>query len=407
MGSKPVHLKVFVDKKKNKVMFAEAEQDFVEILFSFLTLPLGTIARISSKHDATTDTKVGGLDSLYESVEILDYKHFSNMDSKMGLVNPNNSSLSLCQKLKIDLNNIKPVDACVNDRYYDLIFFKKRTSFIITDDLNVIPFTLDTSISLLKFLGVERVDSLEEITMYFAFEEFSSLLKGSLMTNTPLTNLILGETKRPCTCVCACSLCIKTSTSSNLQLVSSYSSECQTVKLLIHKSKKKVLCAQADNFFVEMLFSLLTIPLGSAKRLTMDNSSPTGIDTLYNSISSLGDGNYLKSEEIKNMLLSPKLASNYLRVTDLMPIYEETTRQGSFLKEEATYIVFDDLKVTASPSISAISEFKALGIPVGDIEVMEVSIGEQEALSILKASLNSTSVLTDCLSSFKNVKLLI
>ncbi|KAM0002461.1 hypothetical protein Hdeb2414_s0019g00549031 [Helianthus debilis subsp. tardiflorus] len=127
------------------------------------------------------------------------------------------------------------------------------------------------------------------------------------------------------------------------------------------------------------------------------------------------------------MLLSPKLASSYLRVTDLMPIYEGTTRKGSFLKEQSTYIVFDDLKVTASPSISAISEFiKALGIPMvtaspsisaisefinalgiipaGDIEVMEVSIGEQEALSILKASLNSTSVLTDCLSTFKNVK---
>ncbi|MFS7976844.1 hypothetical protein Hanom_Chr10g00897121 [Helianthus anomalus] len=93
-------------------------------------------------------------------------------------------------------------------------------------------------------------------------------------------------------------------------------------------------------FFLEMLFSFLTIPLGSAKRLTMDNSSPTGIDTLYNSISSLGDENYLKSEEIKSMLLSPKLASNYLRVTDLMPIYEQTTRKGSFLKEKSTYIVF-------------------------------------------------------------------
>uniref|UniRef100_A0A251TJL5 Uncharacterized protein n=1 Tax=Helianthus annuus TaxID=4232 RepID=A0A251TJL5_HELAN len=255
------------------------------------------------------------------------------------------------------------------------------------------------------------------------FLQFSSLLKWSLMTNTPLTNLILGETKRPCKR-------IKTSTSSKLPLVSTNSTERQTVKLLIHKSKKKVLCAQADNFFVEMLFSFLTIPLGSAKRLTMDNSSPTGIDTLYNSISSLGDGNYLKSEEIKNMLLSPKLASSYLRVTDLMPIYEQTTSKGSFLKEQSTYIVFDDLKVTASPSISAISEFiKALGIPnvtaspsisaisefikalgiipVEDIEVMEVSIGEQEALSILKASLKSTSVLTDCLSSFKNVNSLI
>ncbi|MFS7976843.1 hypothetical protein Hanom_Chr10g00897111 [Helianthus anomalus] len=177
MGSKPVHLKVFVDKKKKKVMFAEAEQDFVEILFSFLTLPLGTIGRISSKHQATMDTKVGSLDSLYESVEILDYKHFSYNAysaydaSKNALVNPWNSSLSLCQKLKIDLNNIKPVDARVSDSHDNLVFFKKRTSFIITDDLNIAPLMLSTGICLLKFLGVENINSLDERTMDFGFSK--------------------------------------------------------------------------------------------------------------------------------------------------------------------------------------------------------------------------------------------
>ncbi|KAK1412423.1 hypothetical protein QVD17_33668 [Tagetes erecta] len=399
MGSKSVQLKVFVDKKKKKVMFAEAEDDFVEILFSFLTLPLGTIARISSKHEATKDTKVGSLDSLYESIENLDVKHFTNEHCKVALVSPNSSSLCLCQKLKIDLNNTKPVDASVGD----VVFLKKRTSFIVTDDLNVIPVMLDTSITLLKSLGVEYIDLLEERTMDFGLQEFSSLLKWSLVTNTPLTNLVLGETRPN---VCTCSPCIKNSlTSKYLPILSSSSTQRQTVKLLIQKSKKKVLCAQVENFFVEMLFSFLTIPLGNAKRLTKDNSPLTGIDNVYNSISSLGDRDYLKSEEIKSTLLCPKLASNYLRVTDLLPIYEKDKNPGSFLKEQATYIVSDNLEIAASPaSMSTISKFNALGIPNGDIEVMEVIIGEQEALLILKASLNSTSALTDCLSSFKNAK---
>ncbi|KAK9073049.1 hypothetical protein SSX86_007371 [Deinandra increscens subsp. villosa] len=403
MGSKPVHLKVFVDKKKKKVMFAEAEQDFVEILFSFLTLPLGTVARISTKNKAATetDTKVGSLSSLYESIENLDNKHFSNEHCKIALMNPNSSSLALCQKLKINLNSTKPVEAS-DSTHGDVVFFKKKTSFIITDDLNVIPVLLDTSITLLNFLGVEFIDLLEERTMDFGLEEFSSLLKWSLVTNTPLTNMVLGGSKP-----CSCSSCIKTSTTSNLPLVTSYPTQRQKVKLLIQKSKGKVLCAQTDNFFVEMLFSFLTIPLGNAKRLTTDNSSPTGIDNMYNSISSLGDGKYLKSEEIKNMLLCPKLASNYLRVTDLLPIYDKSTNQGCFLKEQGTFIVSDELEVTVSPSLSTISKFNTLGIPVGDIEVMEVSIGEQEAILILKASLTSTTALTDCLSSFKNAKSLI
>ncbi|MFS7976831.1 hypothetical protein Hanom_Chr10g00896981 [Helianthus anomalus] len=127
------------------------------------------------------DTKVGSLDSLYESLEILDYKHFSYNAhsaydaSKNALVNPWNSSLSLCQKLKIDLNNIKPVDARVSDSHDNLVFFKKRPSFIITDDLNIAPLMLSTSISLLKFLGVENINSLDERTMDFGFEEVQTM----------------------------------------------------------------------------------------------------------------------------------------------------------------------------------------------------------------------------------------
>lgn len=203
--------------------------------------------------------------------------------------------------------------------------------------------------------------------------QFSNLLKWSLVTNNPLTNMVLGRTKPY-----MCFSCIQKSTSSNSHLFSSYTNQHQKVKLLVQKSTKKVLCAQVENFFVEMLFSFLTIPLGAVKRLTIGNSSSVGIDNVYNSISSLGDGKYLKSDEIKAMLLSPKLAANYLRVTELLPIYEKNLSSGSFLKEQATFIVSDDLEVTVSPSISTISKLTALGVPIGDIEVKEVSIGEQE-----------------------------
>lgn len=395
--AKPVHLKVFIDKKKKKVMFAEAEEDFVEILFSFLTLPLGIVAKLTSKHADSKDIKVGSFNSLYESIENLDIKHFSNEHSKVALVNPTSSSSSLCQKLKVNLSDRKPVEGRVVS---EVAFVQKKASFIITDDLNVVPVMLDTTIALLNSLGVEYIDLLEERTMEFGFEEFSNLLKWSLMTNNPLTSLVLGGSK-PYPCLS----CIKSYTSSNLPSILGYSGHSQTIKLLVQKSKKKVLCAQVENYFVEMLCSFLTIPLSTVKRLTIDKSSSLGIDNVYNSISSFGDGNYLKSEEIKTMLLRPKLAANYLRVTDLLPIYEKNINSGRFLKEDATFIISDDLAVTtASPSISTISKFNALGVPVGDIEVMEVGIGEQEALLILKASITSRSALTDCLYAFKKAK---
>jgi len=41
-----VSLKLVVNKETNKVLFAEAEKDFVNVLCSLLTLPLGTITRL-------------------------------------------------------------------------------------------------------------------------------------------------------------------------------------------------------------------------------------------------------------------------------------------------------------------------------------------------------------------------
>nr|GFA54128.1 hypothetical protein [Tanacetum cinerariifolium] len=194
---------------------------------------------------------------------------------------------------------------------------------------------------------------------------FVNLLKCSLSPHNALTNFVNGGS-RPYLC----------SWSITNTLFGS-SAMTKTVKLLVSKSTKKVICAQVDNYFVEMLFSFLTIPLGAVIRLTSDNLSPTCIHNVYNSILSISDGNYLKSEGVKDKLLDPKLAFNYCCVTDLLPIYEKIRIRGSFLKDQATFIVSDDLQVSLPPRVSTISNF-SIGVPVGDIEVREASIGERE-----------------------------
>ncbi|KAL4557861.1 hypothetical protein LXL04_036055 [Taraxacum kok-saghyz] len=387
-NEKPVQLKVYVDKKKKKVMFAVAEEDFVEILLSFFTLPLGTIAKLSRKH--ANDIKLGSLTSIYESVVDLNHKHFSHDECKDALLNPFNSSISHCQKLKVNLDERGA--SLGGDG--DAVFLKTKANFIITDDLHVFPFMLDTSIVLFNSLGVQSINLLEERRMCFGFEEFSDLLKWSLLTNNPLTNLVIGGCK-PCSSFFTNPKLIDSAS------ISSTSGKIQMIKLLVHKSNKNVLCAQVENGFVELLFSFLTIPLGTFVRLTKGDSSPMGIINLYDSISNLGDGNYLKSEDVKTVLLSPKLSDMYQIVTELLPIYEENIGRGQFLKEQARFIVSDDLEVTISQSIDIISKFNTLGVPVGDMEVLEVTIGEQEALLLLKASLTSTSALTDCLDLFR------
>lgn len=71
-----VAIRVLVDKEKNKVVYAEAGNDFVDVLFSFLTLPLGTIARFMKKEsDNIEAVKVGSLSSLYQSLSDLDEQY--------------------------------------------------------------------------------------------------------------------------------------------------------------------------------------------------------------------------------------------------------------------------------------------------------------------------------------------
>ncbi|CAM8952212.1 unnamed protein product [Rhodiola kirilowii] len=58
-------LKLLVDNKSSKVLFAEAEKEFVDFLFSLLALPLGTVTRLLKQND----DMVGSLGVLYKSIE--------------------------------------------------------------------------------------------------------------------------------------------------------------------------------------------------------------------------------------------------------------------------------------------------------------------------------------------------
>ncbi|MCI65119.1 DUF674 family protein, partial [Trifolium medium] len=61
-----VSMKLLLNEKGNKVLLAG--KDFVDILCSFLTMPLGTFARLVEKESSIGPVTVGCLNSLYQSV---------------------------------------------------------------------------------------------------------------------------------------------------------------------------------------------------------------------------------------------------------------------------------------------------------------------------------------------------
>lgn len=103
-----LHLRMLIDKEKNEVFFAEAESDFVDILLSFLTLPMGTIVRLLSKKSGSRPAEVGSFNNLYKSISKLDIKYFGSEECKEMLLKPRNSSEDQCRKLKLNIDDTEP-----------------------------------------------------------------------------------------------------------------------------------------------------------------------------------------------------------------------------------------------------------------------------------------------------------
>ncbi|GER43110.1 hypothetical protein STAS_19945 [Striga asiatica] len=209
-----------------------------------------------------------------------------------------------------------------------------------------------------------------------------------------------------------------------------------TVKAIV--SNNKLLFAEVDDDFVDFLFSLLALPLGGAEWLLGCDTCLTNIDNLYKSLSNMGMNKYLKSiDKTKAQLLHPMLPlCYYSRTRFLSPTFHclyfsqdsmhsvnpsgcgsqvkcykfpegevEYSRltclwvlkywQAKYVKGQTIYMVTDDLTVTPLSSATGLSVLNNLKIPLSNVEELELVVGLEEALSILKASLTSSCALTD------------
>ncbi|XP_042497717.1 uncharacterized protein LOC122076478 [Macadamia integrifolia] len=227
------------------------------------------------------------------------------------------------------------------------------------------------------------------------------------------------------------------------------SAEGLNLKLMVNKSIKKVLYAEAGEDMVDFLLSFLTFPLGSILRLLGGNSSLGSMDNLYRSVECSG---VTRDDSLRELLLQPVVSrgfgcsSNPLgvkeseqpppslwckSVQDFSHNYSytfflttemnnanhfgtlsrlqfvnpksptsETAGQGGFLKEPETFFITDNLVFTPIDSFWSLSFLKSMEFSLDDLEVRTVKVGTVEALRILKASLLSQTVLTDALVNF-------
>jgi hypothetical protein len=199
-----------------------------------------------------------------------------------------------------------------------------------------------------------------------------------------------------------------------------------SLKLLIDKKSHRVLFAEADNKFVDFLFSIFTMPVGTVTMLLQKQNMSGSLRSLYKSIENLSDI-YIQPDQDKDFLLKPKVAISGAKVPLLLPSVEQSNTskkfyrcgshygyvshdrraicpackcsmttevsyvnppsdikasssgEGGYVKGLITYMVMDNLDVKPMSTISAITLLSKFNVTdVGSVEEKVVDFGMDE-----------------------------
>ncbi|KAD2805079.1 hypothetical protein R6Q59_029619 [Mikania micrantha] len=244
MASPKMSLKLLVDKKNPRVLFAEVPKEFVDFLFHVFSLPLGTLIELLGSNQM-----VGSLGKLKNSIEsfhatylqpgikkddifnpktpfngkafLLSYDSSSEDQSGTGKAvyrcsnatrncsycsNPTCRSnttfyaISICPNcsgiMNVKMNVVMPkevlsIETKEADEKMKGGFVKEVVTYMVMDDLVVKPMSTISSITLINKFGVKDLSQLEEKTVSFGKDEGLKLLEASLKTNKVLTTIFM------------------------------------------------------------------------------------------------------------------------------------------------------------------------------------------------------------------------
>ncbi|KAF7035097.1 hypothetical protein CFC21_046020 [Triticum aestivum] len=162
-------MKLLVDTKAQRVVYAEAGKDVVDFLFSLLTLPLGTVAGLLNP--GSMFGSVGNLHSsvgnLHSSVTNLDDAYMCRDDAKAALRTP--AGRKLLQPAPAESG-----DGGVASRAAASGFVQGVVTCTVRDGLKVTPVSAISGITLLKSLGIKDIASLQEKTVQLAHAEVTN-----------------------------------------------------------------------------------------------------------------------------------------------------------------------------------------------------------------------------------------
>lgn len=147
------------EKSTKKFLFAHAQQDFVDFLFSLLLIPLGRVVMFLGNK-----TGLNNIDNLYMSID----DHFDE-----GLLNGTGYTRDwlLGNDTPTEEKSWFTSDNKISEPYF---LINRSRDFIVMDDLSVTPFSVCTTLSLLNQMKVSPSD-VQEVVLKVGCEEVTHI----------------------------------------------------------------------------------------------------------------------------------------------------------------------------------------------------------------------------------------
>ncbi|KAJ0764310.1 hypothetical protein HanPI659440_Chr08g0290651 [Helianthus annuus] len=248
MGSPKMRLKLLVDRKGSRVLFAEVSKEFVDFLFHIFSLPLGTLIEFLG-----SNKMAGCLGKLKDSIESFNRSYLQPGIKMDDIFNPktafNGDTFLLCHdtassdrddqsgaskavyrcakaaaghcyscsnqpcrsnatlnaksicpncsgSMNVKMTLVTPQEVAETKevqrkRKRKGGYVKKVVTYMVMDDLVVKPMSTISSITLINKFGVKDLSQLEEKTVSFGKKEGLKLLEASLKSNKVLTTIFM------------------------------------------------------------------------------------------------------------------------------------------------------------------------------------------------------------------------
>ncbi|KAG6415133.1 hypothetical protein SASPL_122535 [Salvia splendens] len=190
MSSSQVSMKLLIDTKGKRVLFAEAGKDCVDFLFHILSLPLATIIRLLKAQDQMA----GSLPNLYQSLESLNDAYILPHQKKDTYLKPEFYRCRNCVNSKYISDDPRATCPSCNHLISTTVTYvappaglvEGVVTYMITDDLMIMP---TSTSSCFAVLGSQDLRDVEDKDVTLGFDEAVKLIKASMQSKKVLTDV--------------------------------------------------------------------------------------------------------------------------------------------------------------------------------------------------------------------------